>query len=181
MHKVAESTPGALLREGLIASLPSFCFHAHLILSTTCLPEVGDWGQFRYHRTSREPPIVQVLNGPFRILLFAKLNVNITHKMISEIVTHVHLLNLSVFIFQFNEHVLEEVIEMFLHLLLSHVRMRSISRLSCVLGVVVKILEEDGLRKGWPVMDPRASIPVATGADFEVEGTVNFVLFCAEN
>ena len=48
-------------------------------------------------------------------------------------------------------------------------------------GQMNRHLEDDGLTEGWLVVNPRASVTVSTGADFEVKGTVDFVLFCAEN
>jgi len=42
-------------------------------------------------------------------------------------------------------------------------------------------LEEDGLGEGGAVVDAGAAVAVAAGADFVVEGAVDFVFFCAED
>jgi len=48
-----------------------------------------------------------------------------------------------------------------------------------VLGVLVDVAAEDGLRVVWLDVFSRAALAVATCADFVVEGTVDFVCFCA--
>jgi hypothetical protein len=45
--------------------------------------------------------------------------------------------------------------------------------------MAIDVLDQNGLREGRTVMDTGAAIGMATGADFEVEGAVYLVFFCA--
>lgn len=49
------------------------------------------------------------------------LDVNIPDQMIAEIIANVHLLDFAVLVFAFDEHVLEEVVVVLLHLLVRHI------------------------------------------------------------
>lgn len=106
MHEVAETRPGAF---------------AHLVLATTGLSEVGDWRQFSIDRSSSEPAIVQVLCAPISIFLPPEFDVHIAHQMVTQIVAHIHFLDLAVFVLALDEHVLEEVVVVLLHFLVGHV------------------------------------------------------------
>uniref|UniRef100_A0A2M4B2T8 Putative secreted protein n=1 Tax=Anopheles triannulatus TaxID=58253 RepID=A0A2M4B2T8_9DIPT len=103
--------------------------------------------------------------------------------MVAEVVAHVHLLDLAVFVLALDEHVLEEVVVVFLHLLVRHVRheMTAVGRLGRVLRVHVQVLQQASLREGGLVVDARTPIPMPAGSDFEVERTVYLVLFGTEN
>lgn len=102
MHEVAEPGARAL---------------AHLILATTRLPEVSHRREFRVDGSSAEPAVVQVLGRLVRVLLAPKLDVNVAHEMVAQIVAHIHLLYLTVLVLQLHKDVLEEVVVMLLHLL----------------------------------------------------------------
>lgn len=45
------------------------------------------------------------------------LNVNIADKMIAQIVAHIHLFDLAIFVFTFDEHIFKEIVVMLLHFL----------------------------------------------------------------
>jgi len=167
MHEVAESRPSAF---------------SSLVLTTTGLTEVSDGSEFSVDGPATEPTVVQVVDGLLGVLLLLELDVHVADKMVTKVVTHVHLLNLSVFILALNKHILEEVVVMFLHLLVRHVgEMGAVSGLCGVLRVDVQVLQQNCLGESWFIVDPRAPISVGAGAHLKVKGTIYFVLLCAKN
>ncbi len=90
------------------------------------------------------------------------------------VVANHHLLRLAVFA-HLAPKVLVEGIEVVLQL----------ARVHLVLGVVGRVLvqvrQEDGLGVGWFDVLATATVAVAAGADFVVEGAVHFVLLRAED
>jgi len=102
--------------------------------------------------------------------------------MISKIVANIHLLNLSVLVLAFDEHVLEEVVVMLLHFFVGNVgQMTSIRGFCGVLWVDVEILQENCLRESGSIVNPRASLSMSAGSGLEEERTVYFVFFCSED
>ena len=99
VHEVAKSRPGAF---------------AHLVLAAASFSEVGDGAQLRVDGASSEPAVVQVFDGAFGVLFSSELDVDVTHQMIAQVVTDVHLLDFPVLFFGFNEAILEKVVIMFL-------------------------------------------------------------------
>ena len=151
-------------------------------LTAARLSKVGDRTELRIDGPPPKPSIIKILDGPFRILLPTELDVDIPHEMISQIVAHVHLLNLAIFILGLDEDILKEVVVMLLHLFIGHIgQMRSVRRFGRILRVDVQILEDDRLRKGRFVVDSGASFAVTTRADLEEEGAIDLVLFGAED
>ena len=73
MHEVAEPSP---------ITFPVF------VLSATCLAEVRDWGELRVERSTRIPPIVQVLNSGLCFCFPFVTGVHITDQMVTNIVTY---------------------------------------------------------------------------------------------
>lgn len=63
-----------------------------------------------------KPTVIQTNHGFLSIFFSAELHVDISNQMISQIITDVHLLDLSVLLFHFSEDLLKELIIMFLHL-----------------------------------------------------------------
>ena len=61
---------------------------SQLVLTTTCLPEIADGGEFAMERSEGIPPVVQILDGFSRFRLPFESRVNISHEMIADIVTH---------------------------------------------------------------------------------------------
>jgi len=45
--------------------------------------------------------------------------------------------------------------------------------------MAVDVFDEYGLAKGWAMVGPGAAIAVSACSDFEVEGTIYFILFCS--
>lgn len=103
--------------------------------------------------------------------------------MITQIVAYVHFFDFPILIFTFYEHVFKEIVIMLLHFFIRHVsnQVTSIGRLRRILGVDVQVLQQACLRKRRLVVNARTAIAVTASADFEVEGAVYLVLFCAEN
>jgi len=167
MHKVAESRPGAF---------------SSLVLPAASLAEIGDGGQLSIDRSSSKPSIVEVVDGLVGILLPLELDVDVADQVVSQIVAHIHLLNLSVFVLAFDEDIFEEVVVVLLHLFVGDIgEVRPISSLSRVLGVDVQVLEKDGLGEGWLVVNPGASLSVGTSPHLEEEGAVDLVLLRSED
>ena len=76
--------------------------------------------------------------------------------------------------FTLHEHVLEEVVEVLLHLLVGDVgQVTAVRGLGRVLRVHVQVLQHDRLAEGGLVVQPRAALAVTTRADLEVEGAVD--------
>merc|ERR1740128_1006513 len=162
VHEVAEAGPGAL---------------PGLVLPAACLPEVSHRRQLGVNRSPAKPSVVEVVYPLLCVLLALELDVDVAYQMVSQVVTHIHLLDLSVFVLALHKDVLEEVVVMLLHLLVCHVRqMGSIRCLCRVLRVDVKILKEEGLRKRRLVVNPGTTFAVSAGAHFEEKGTIYFVL-----
>jgi len=168
MHEVAETRPSAF---------------AHLVLTTAGFTKICDRRELGIDRASPEPAIVQIAYSTFSIFLATELDVDVSNEMIAKIVANVHLLNLSVFVFQLNENVFEEVVVVLLHFLVRHIcdQMRSVGRLCGILRVHVQVLEQACLREGWFVVDTRASITMTASTDFEIEGAIYFVFLGSEN
>lgn len=160
VHKVAEAGAGAL---------------AHLVLPAACLTKIGDGRQLGIYWSTAEPAVVQIVRCLLGISLVPELDVNVTHEVVTQIIANVHLFNFAILVLALHEHILEEVVIMFLHLLIGDVghQMRSIRRLGGILRVDVQILEKYCLREGWFVVDPRAPIAVAAGANLKVKRAVD--------
>ena len=84
------------------------------ILPATRLSEVRDWSELCVYRTPPEPAVVEVLDRLVRILLLLELDVDVADEVIAEVVAHVHLLDGPVLVLALHEHVLEEVVVVFL-------------------------------------------------------------------
>jgi len=167
VHEVAEAGPGAL---------------PGLVLPAAGLPEVRHRRQLSVDRPSAKPSVVEVVDPLLCVLLALELDVDVAHQMVSQVVAHIHLLNLSVFVLALDKDVLEEVVVVLLHLLVCNVRQMGSVRCLCrVLRVNVKILKEEGLRKRRLVVNPGTTLAVSTGAHFEEEGTIYFVLLGSED
>merc|ERR1719354_1505212 len=167
MHEVTESRP---------------CAFPSLVLSTTRLTEVGYGSELGINWSATEPAVVQVVDGLLGVLLLLELDIHVADKMVAKVVAHVHLLDLSIFILALNKHILEEVVVMLLHLLVRHVgQVGAVRSLRRVLRVDVQVLQQNGLREGWLIVDSRASIPVGAGAHLEVEGAIHLVLLRPKN
>ena len=100
--------------------------------------------------------------------------------MVSQIVTDVHLLNFAIFVLHFQKDVLEEVVVMLLHFYVGN-GVGHFRRSCGILGVAVAILKHDGLREGGFVVQSGACGSVTASSDFDVERTVDFVLFRPKN
>lgn len=106
MPKVAESTLATL---------------AHLKLTATSLTEVSNWTKVTVDGAEHVPTIIKVLSSFHCVLLLAKLDVNIAPQMVTLIVTHTHLFNLSILFFTLKEYIFKEILKLFLDLMVTHI------------------------------------------------------------
>jgi len=166
VHEVAETASSAL---------------PHLILATAGFPEVCDWRQFSGDGLTVKPAVIQVNDCFLCVLFTTKLYIDVSHQVIPQVITHVHLLHLSILLLHLREHFLKEVVIVLLHLHVADGTAYAICRLSRVLRVSVNIQEGNGLAEGGSVVKPGASISMSTGSDFEVKRTIYFVFFCSED
>ena len=168
MHKVTKARSRAF---------PSF------ILSTACLPKVRYRTKFSIDGSASKPAAIEVGHSLIRVRLVLKLAVDVAHEVIPEVVAHVRLLNPSVLVLALDEHLLEEVVVVLLHLLVAYrlPDVAPIGGLGRVLGVDVEVLQHKRLAEGWLIVDPTAAVSVPAGSDLEVEAAVDFVLLCAED
>lgn len=88
-----------------------------------------------------KPTSVQFLDSLLSILLTTELDVDVADKMISKIVTHIHLFDFAILLLAFHENLLEKFIKDLLCLDFGKIYVRSISALGCVLGSNVKVLK----------------------------------------
>ena len=140
VHEVAEAGPGAL---------------SGLVLPAAGLPEVCHGRQLRVDGPATEPTVVEVVDGLLGVILLLELDVHVAHQVVPEVVAHVHLLDLSVFVLALHEDVLEEVVVVVLHLLVRDVgEVGPVRSLGGVLGVNVEVLEDARLGEGGLVVDP---------------------------
>lgn len=73
------------------------------------------------HSLPVEPTVIEFSHSPLSVLLPPELHIDIAHEVVPKVVAHIHLFNLSILLLQFCEHLLKEVIVVFLHLHVAHV------------------------------------------------------------
>ena len=73
MHKIAEASPIAF---------------SILILPTTCLAEVRDWGELCVEWSTRIPPVIQVLNSSLCFRFPFEASVHVADQMVTNVVTY---------------------------------------------------------------------------------------------
>ena len=90
---------------------------------------------------------------------------------------------LSVFVLALDKDVLEEVVVVLLHLLVAHrlSQMASISSFGRILWVDVEVLDDQGLRECWLVMNSATPVPMPASPDLEVEAAVHLILLCPKD
>merc|ERR1719206_26665 len=138
VHEIAETTTSAF---------------PHLVLSAARLAEIGDRGQLRIDGLPVIPAVVDSNHGFLRIFLVLELDVDISNKMITKVVTHVHLFYLPVLLLQFEEDILKERIVVLLRLYVVHdIRSGScggwcdpVRSRSFVLGILKHVLQQERL------------------------------------
>lgn len=120
-------------------------------------------------RLTVEPAVVQVHHRFLRILFPTKLHIDVADQMVSEVVTHVHLLHLSVLLLHLCEDFLKELVIVLLHLHIADGTAYTIGRLGSVLRVTVNVQQGNGLAESWLVVQPRAAVPMSARSNFKVE------------
>lgn len=119
------------------------------------------------HSLPVEPAVIELNHCPLCIFLTPKLDINIAHEVVPQVVAHIHLFNLPVLLLQFGEHFLEEVIIVFLHLHVAHVTVRSVCGLGGVLWIPIQVEQHYGLAESRLVVKPGAPVPVPAGPDLK--------------
>lgn len=61
------------------------------------------------HSLPVEPAVIEFRHCPLCILLPPELNIDIAHEVVPEVVTHIHLFNLSILLLQFCEYLLQKI------------------------------------------------------------------------
>jgi hypothetical protein len=167
VHEIAKSGTGTL---------------PHLILPATSFSEISYWTQLRVDWPTTKPSVVQIVYCFLSIFFPSELNVYVAHQMVTQIIAYIHFLDFPVLIFTFYEHILKEIVIMFLHFFITHmVHLENISSFSGVLWIDVNILKNNRLTKGRFIVDPGAPIPMSASSDFEIKRAVYLVLFGTEN
>lgn len=82
--------------------------------------------------------------------------------MVSNIIANIHLLNFAV-LGEFNKHILEKRVKVFLDLRVREVAVGVVRRVDKHVG------QENRLRESWSDMFSRAAVSVSASSDFEVE------------
>lgn len=155
---------------------------AHLVLAAAGLVEVGDGRQLGPDRPAAEPAVVEVLAGLLGVLLVAELDVRVAGQVLAQVVADVHLLDLAVLVLHLEEELLEDAVEVGLHLLrVVRVEHLVVPRVhGRAQRVDVQVLEQHGLRERRLVVHFRALLAVPARADLEEERAVHLVLLRAE-
>ena len=76
--------------------------------------EVRDRGELSVDGTASKPAVVEVLDCLVRVLLLLELDIDVADQMVSQVVTHIHLLHRPILVFTLNKHVFKEVVIMLL-------------------------------------------------------------------
>lgn len=151
----------------------SRCYSPHFILAAASFPEVSDRGELCVDGLAIKPTVVQVHDCFLCILLTTKLYVDIADKVVTQVITHIHLLHLPILLLHLCEHLLKELVVVLLHFHIADSAARSVGRLCTVLGITVDVLDQDGLAEGWFVVQSRAAVSMSASSNFKIEGTVD--------
>lgn len=104
--KVAESS---------LATLP------HLKLAAAGLSEVCNRTEVAVDGAEHVPAVVEIFSSLHSILLATELDVHVPSQVVTLVVTHAHLFNFPILILTLEEHILKEVLELLLDLVVAHV------------------------------------------------------------
>lgn len=99
----------------------TFATLSHLKLAAASLSEVSNRTQVTIDGAEHVPAVVEVLRRLHGILLSPELDVHVPSQVVTLVVTHAHLLNLSVLFLALEKHVLEEILKLLLDLVVAHV------------------------------------------------------------
>lgn len=154
---------------------------AFCVFAALCFSEVGHRHELGHDAAAR---VVQPLHGlhcEFRGVFVHKLNPHVANHVVSNIVGHNEIFNFTV-LGELHKDFFVKVLKM-----VDSVDELSLGDVELVglrdgrVGILVEMLEDHRLREGRFVVEPSAGVPMATGSDFEIKGTVYLVLFGAVN
>ena len=166
MHKVAESTTLA---------------GTFLVLAALGFPKISDWRVLSHDHPVAVVAPVHTLHAGLCLGLVLVFEVDVADHMVTDVVRNDHLFDLAE-LGHLHEHLLVvalEVLNRINQVLLRHVA--TVSEGDRRVRILVHVLEAKSLRHRWLVVDASTGIPMATRSYLEVERTVDFILFCAEN
>ena len=87
-----------------------------------------------------KPPVIQLYHSLFSIFLITEFDIDIAHKVVTQVVADVHLFDFSILVLHLSENFFKEVIKDLLGLHIGHLNVRAISCLTRVLRVDVQVL-----------------------------------------
>lgn len=153
MHEVAESTFGA---------------SGYFVLTATRFAEIGDRAEFSVDWLTVEPTIIQIVLCLLGVLLPHELHTNISDEVLSNILTDVDLLDLSVFSLHFDEHLLVEVVKVSLLFVVSFSDLiKSVCLTYIYHWIVIEVFQNDCRRKRRRVMRSGALVSVTACSGLE--------------
>jgi hypothetical protein len=171
VHKVTKSTPRT---------------RSFIKIPTPGLSKVGDGTVLDAHLFAIIESATHNVESIRRLFLILKFAVHMTNHVISQIITDTKTIN-STELAQLLVHVFEKDQKVLLGLRFVHLRTERFGiltsgegpELRLANGVAKDVFDENGAGEGWFVVRSGAAVSMTAGPDFEVEGTVYFVFFCA--
>ena len=112
------------------------------------------------------PPIIQFFNCLSGIFLVLVPCVNVSDKMVTDVITHVHFFHLSI-LCKFTKDFFVEQVKVILQLLFGQRTVRIVS------GILEKVLKENSLTEGGFDMLSGTAVSVTASTDFKVERTID--------
>lgn len=161
-------------------AIPAAVTAVLLKLPTRGLAEVGDGREISDDGAGVVEPSVERVKGLGGLVLLAELDVDVADHVVGEIVADIEALDLTE-LCELREDVLVEVLEVLLDLARVQGLPLRIHAGRDHVGALVHVRQQQRGRDAWPVVQPRAPVAVAAGADLEVEGTVDAVLLRPED
>ena len=107
---------------------------------------------------------------------------NFTSQVLGQIIANIHFFDFAVLLLELDEQLFECIIEMLLDAFFGDIvgDGRFIRFLGTILQTEVEILQENRLTERWFIVQFGAVFAMSASANFEEEGTVDFVFFSAE-
>lgn len=147
-------------------------------MTATRLAEVGDRAEFGVDWLAVEPSIIAIILCPLRILFSHKLYIDISDHVLSDILTNIDLLDLSVLSLHLHKHLLIEIVKVLLLLIVpSSDFIKGVCLTNINHWVVVAVFEDHSRGECGGVMGSRAFVSVAACSGLEEKRAVHFILF----
>lgn len=144
------------------------------VLSTPGLSEICHWRILRHQLSSSIKTVSKTFESLFGILFVLEFHVHISNHVLVYIITDMQLLDRSIRLREFGEHLFIKFIELLLNNLLGLV---GIARHSRYLGVVIHMRNENCLAKSRSVVLSSATVPMTACSNLKIERTVHSIFF----